>query len=399
MTITNTFTGLVGIGVVIFYSACRFGSLCVDRFDGSGGGSGGGGSTGGAGGNGIPLNLADGSNADGFDPNLPTETRNCGLTAYDVTIRPADVLLLLDRSDSMNKHEITGLDGQMVTRTQAAKDAVNTIIQQTEKTIAWGLKMFPEGSAEYCVVTPDTVDVEPKLSNYAAISQKIVADNFDGDGTPTAAAVTAGANYLKNVVKDTNPKYLILATDGEPSRDDQNQCTGSWAIPDVKTAAVNAVDAAAKDGIKTYLIGVNTTSSSNVIFNQIVQAGLTPDPPIPAGEDITSTKNTSQHYYSADDASTLLSALGKITGKVSDCRFSLGKNPPLVPDNVVVKVTDSSGTRVRVPVDRIHSNGWDYTGPDQLTIQVYGSWCDKVKAPIANNQVSIIFGCQGQIIP
>jgi hypothetical protein len=395
MKMTNAFTGLVGIGLVFLLSlsACRFGTLCSERFDGSGGSGGatGGTSAGGAGGgNSIPLNIPDGSN--GFDP---TEEHNCGLNSFDETIRPPDVLLILDRSASMVEHEVTGLDGQLVTRARAAIDAVDTIIQQTERTINWGLKMFPEGNTAYCIVTPNQVDVDLALSNYARISGKINADAFDGNGTPTMAAVTAGTGYLKNVM-DGNSKYLILATDGEPSSNQkENQCTES----DMKAAAVAAVASAAVDGIKTYVVGVNTTKSSNVIFNQLAQAGQTADPPIAADEDITSTKNTSQHFYSGDDAKGLVDALGKIAGRVSDCRFSLGSKPPPVPDNVVVKVTDASGTLVRVPIDTNHNNGWDYTGLDRLTIQVHGSWCDKVKAPTANNKVSIIFGCLGQIIP
>jgi hypothetical protein len=33
------------------------------------------------------------------------------------------------------------------------------------------------------------------------------------------------------------------------------------------------------------------------------------------------------------------------------------------------------------------------------TIEVYGDWCDKVKATTAGNKVSIIFGCKDQLIP
>lgn len=50
-------------------------------------------------------------------------------------------------------------------------------------------------------------------------------------------------------------------------------------------------------------------------------------------------------------------------------------------------------------MDSQHNDGWDYTDTDLRSIQVYGSWCDKVRATTANNKVSIIFGCKGQIIP
>jgi hypothetical protein len=234
-----------------------------------------------------------------------------------VSRKPADLLLVLDRSGSMSEHEVTGASGAQVTRAQAAKEAVDTLVAQTQSGIAWGLKMFPEGNDAYCVVTADQVDVPLTLGNHAAIASVVNADAFDGDGTHTAAAVAAGHAYLRNQVHDDNPKHLILATDGEPSDDDKNQCTGEWAEPDVKTAAVNAVAAAASDAIKTFVIGVNTSASSNVTLNRLVQAGLTADPPITAGEDVSSSKNTTRHYYAANDSQGLLDALGKIAGQVA----------------------------------------------------------------------------------
>jgi hypothetical protein len=377
-------------------SSCNGAELGAEA--GRGGGSGGTAGTGGKSSTGaiIPLTVPDAGATDGFDPTTPTEKSNCGLTSYDVNRRPADLLLVLDRSGSMSEHDVPGVDGKSVTRAQAAKDAVNEVIKQTETGVRWGLKMFPEGSSAYCVVT-NKVDVEVGLSNYAAISGVVNRDPFDGDGTPTAAAVAEADKYL-SALNDGNSKTIVLATDGEPSSDSKNQCTGTWAEPDVRTAAVNAVAAAATHGIKTYVIGVNTTSSANVTLNRLVQAGQTADPPIAAGEDVTSSKHTAQHYYAADDFRGLVDSLSKITGQVSDCRFPLDQKPE-VPDNVVVKVTDSSGSLVRVPMDTSHSEGWDYLDADQRTIQVFGSWCDKVKATTANNKVSIIFGCKGQIIP
>ncbi len=345
---------------------------------------------------GIPLVIPDGGGTDGFDPATPTEKFNCGLSSFDVNRRPADLLLVLDRSGSMSEHDVPGIDGKSVTRAQAAQDAVTQVIRQTETGVRWGLKMFPEGSSAYCVVT-DKIDVEVGLENHAAISAIVSADPFDGDGTPTAAAVSEAAKYLSGL-DDGNSKCLVLATDGEPSSDSKNQCTGEWSEPDVRSAAVNAVAAAAQQGIKTYVIGVNTSSSANATLNRLVQAGQTADPPIAAGEDVASSKNTSQHYYAANDFGGLVDSLSKIAGQISDCRFPLDRKPE-VPDNVVVKVTDGSGDLVRVPMDSQHDDGWDYTDTDLRTIEVYGSWCDKVKAETAHNKVSIIFGCKGQIIP
>lgn len=403
MKTLSVFFGMMALGafVLAFGPACS--SDTPELVGASGGGPGpiggaAGTAQGGSGAGGMSIQLADAAVTPSTDPLVPTEDANCGLVPFNVARKPADLLLVLDRSGSMTEHEITGTDGQKVTRAQAAKGAVDTIVAKTQSGIAWGLKMFPEGDSAYCVVTPDKIDVALALGNYPAIASVVNADAFDGDGTPTAAAVAAGHDYLKNQVHDDNPKYLILATDGEPSDDDKNQCTGKWAEPDVKTAAVNAVAAAASDGIKTFVIGVNTSSSANVTLNRLVQAGKTAEPPIAANEDVSSSKNTTRHYYAANDSQGLLDALSKIAGQVSDCTFRLAEPPP-VAGNVVVKATDASGQPVKVPADASHAEGWDWAGADHLAITVYGSWCDMVKAPTGNNRVAVIFGCPGQVIP
>lgn len=400
MRISSAFFGMAALGVCILQLGPACGTGTDQTVGGgasgstpSGGGAGADQGTGGA----VVIQLADAAPPSSTDPSQPTEDANCGLVPISVARKPADLLLVLDRSGSMREHKVTGANGDQVTRAQAAKDAVDSIVEKTQAGIAWGLKMFPEGDADYCVVTADKVDVGLALDNFAAIAGVVDPDPFDGDGTPTAAAVSAAHDYLKGQVHDDNPKYLILATDGEPSDDDKNQCTGKWAEPDVRTAAVKAVATAASDGIKTFVIGVNTSSSANVTLNRLVQAGQTAAPPIAAGEDVSSSK-AARHYYAANDAQGLLDALGQIAGQVSDCSFHLTQPPP-VPSNVVVKVTDTSGQLVKVPADAGHSEGWDYTGDDHLTVTVYGSWCDRVKAPTGSNRVSIIFGCPGQVIP
>lgn len=402
MRTSSAFSGPATLAALVLAlgSACSSGTVELVGSGGSAqaaGGAAGSGPSGGGGGPGVAIQLTDGAAPGSPDPSIPTEGANCGLVPFDVSRKPADLLLVLDRSGSMSEHEVTGLNGAKVTRAQAAKDAVDAIIAQTQSGIAWGLKMFPEGDSAYCVVSADKIDVALALNNHTAIANLVNADAFDGDGTPTAAAVSAARGYLETKVHDDNPKYLILATDGEPSDDDKNQCTGQWADPDVKTAAVNAVAAAAGEGIKTFVIGVNTSATAHVTLNRLVQAGLTADPPIAAGEDMSSGKAT-RHYYAANDSQGLLDALGKIAGQVSDCTFPLGKAPP-VPDNVVVKVTDASGQLVRVPADPGQTDGWAYAGADQRAITVHGSWCQMVKAATGNNRVSIIFGCPGQIIP
>ena len=44
-------------------------------------------------------------------------------------------------------------------------------------------------------------------------------------------------------------------------------------------------------------------------------------------------------------------------------------------------------------LDTTDQNGWDYTGPDMMTIELFGAACDKVKNAGVST-VHVIFGCK-----
>ena len=82
------------------------------------------------------------------------------------------------------------------------------------------------------------IDVQVAPNNAAAVTAAITATTPDGNGTPTGDAINAAVAYLKKLT-DTNPKYILLATDGEPS------CAAiptSESTTDARPYAVTAVD-------------------------------------------------------------------------------------------------------------------------------------------------------------
>jgi hypothetical protein len=44
------------------------------------------------------------------------------------------------------------------------------------------------------------------------------------------------------------------------------------------------------------------------------------------------------------------------------------------------------------------TNGWSYTDANASAVQVYGAWCDMIKASGANT-VQIIYGCPDIDVP
>jgi hypothetical protein len=292
----------------------------------------------------------------------------CGRQNFDIAPTPADILLVLDRSASMEDDPAGG--STKPSKWQIIVPALQQSITATDSMIDWGLKVFPEGeSTGQCTTAsfPAHILVPIAKNNATAVNQAIAALTDHGDGTPTGDAINNAVTYL-NTVQDGNTKFLLLATDGDPS------CPSSNAA----TFAVTAVTAAATAGYKTFVIGVASKASSVKNLTSLAVAG---------GEAVMSPDPTVPKFYLASDTASLVMALQSITGAAATCIFHLSSAPP-APDHVQV---DVGGTVVMK--DTTDMNGWDYTGPDMMTIQLFGAACTLVKTAGVST-VHVIFGCK-----
>lgn len=303
-------------------------------------------------------------------------TEDCGRQYFDVEQKPADVLLVLDRSASMQDAP----EGGSLPKWSIVLPALQEVISATGAVVNWGLKVFPLGEyAGACSQAgyPTGVAVEIAPNNAEAVNQAITLTTPNGDGTPTGDAINEAVAYLGSVA-DNNPKYILLATDGEPS------CYATGADDDQERArpvAITAVTNAAAAGYHTFVVGIATEKeNATATLNSLAIAGLEPRPdPNPLA-----TK-----YYLASTSGDLVAALNAITSVVATCLFPLGSVPPN-PDHVGVFIGDE-----RVTKDP--ANGWDFTGTDMLTIKLYGTACDQVTSSGAGT-VEVVFGCKNDPI-
>jgi hypothetical protein len=306
---------------------------------------------------------------------------NCGQVNSPLKVVPPDVLLIQDQSGSMDHND----NDQSCRRGCGATSkwsemtvAVTQVVTTTQATVNWGLKFFADGSdAEACAVLPGvTVPVAP--NNATAITAAI-ARTGPSTNTPTRAAIQAGTAYLM-ALKDTNPKYILLATDGEPNC--AAGCVGSDCSttpnPTEEMNSEMAVAAAAAAGIKVFVVGIGNVASAVAVLNQMAING---------GEAQTGGATS---YYAATDQAALQTALSQIVGKVASCTLPLpGK--PQDPTNVVV---EDEGTKTQIPRDATHAEGWDYTDASDTAIQLYGTACANVTNGTFSN-VQILEGCPG----
>jgi len=347
----------------------------------AGGGSKGGGGGGTSGGGKPPAGLPDtppmgGSGGTGAGPGPGPGEKNCGLMTFKLEQRPAELMLVLDRSGSMNQ---PAGPMSMVSKWADVTAALDETIMKTETTVQWGLKSFPSSDMR-CNVT-DGVEVPSAPMNYMKVWGQIQAvppGTGAGGGTPTTLALQKAVTYL-NATPSMNPRYLVLATDGEPN------CAaggggfggGGFGAND-DAAAIKAVSDAVAAGYKTFVIGIATSGTADMVLSRMATAGGEPRMGTPP-------------YYPVANRQDLIDALGVITGLVTDCVFRLSMPPPS-PNDTAVNVGNS-----RVPRDPTHMNGWDY-GAANKTIQFYGPACEAVKQAAGQN-VQIIFGCPGVVIP
>jgi hypothetical protein len=345
---------------------------------GSGSGSGGNIGSGGhaaTGTGGSLTTTGDGGGGGDVSPNDAGEA-NCGLQQFQPTPKNADILLVLDRSASMQDPINSS---SSTSKWTVVVPTLNNIVNNTDSSVLWGMKSFPEGAGSECVAGSVTsnIDVEVAATDATAVTAAITATTPDGNGTPTGDAINAAVAYLKTLT-DTNPKYILLATDGEPS------CA---AIPSSESTtaarpyAVTAVTNAKTAGFPTFVIGIGTTASDTTTLNQLADAGGE----VPAG----ATNPLASHFYLASDMSTLTAALGSITGQISSCLFPLKMAPPVLNDSTKVGVYVGAGM-TRIPFDA--TDGWTYTDTSDSAVEVHGSWCDMIQAAGAG-AVQIIFGC------
>jgi hypothetical protein len=330
----------------------------------------------GGGGNSGGIVLPDASAIETAPPPAATVDANCGLQHYALQRRPAEMLLILDRSGSMRQPPDPMAPFGSPSKWDETIPAVRETIMKTASLVQWGIKLFPAKPDFVGCVVNDGVEVPSKIDNFAAIDAAITATTPTGTGTPTRYAVQKAVAYLQ-ANASTNARYLVLATDGEPNCADG--VTNDLVDPD---GSVMAVSAAATAGYKTFVIGIATAASdAHMTLNKLADAGGAPR---------TGMAATDAHYYPVASKQELVSALSQITGKVADCVFPLDKLPP-TPDAVAVDIDG-----MRIMRDPAKMNGWDY-GAANKTIEVYGAVCEQIKK--GTSDVKIIFGCPGLEIP
>jgi len=297
---------------------------------------------------------------------------SCANVDMPSTKLPPDVLIVQDASGSMNQDPTNatcqGGCGAM-SKWALMIPAINQVVMDTQAEVNWGLKLFADMGGQ-CGVNATTVAVNIAANNAAAVQMALMnrtdgAGNVtNGSSTPTRAAMNAATTYLMaRAAMTPNPKFIVLATDGQPNCPMSGQSSA-----DDGPGAIAAVTAAKTAGFPTFVVGIAAggTGAEMTLNSMAVEGGY----PQMGG--------TTQ-YYGVSDTAGFSAVLRTLVGMVTTCTFSVPPPPNDMTSrgNIEVNGKDANGNSTIIPKDD-PNNGWTYTDANMTSVILHGSACDSV---------------------
>jgi hypothetical protein len=315
---------------------------------------------------------AGASSGGGGTPGSSNLDVNCGAVSHGAAMLPPDILIVQDKSGSMNQLADGTSCGNMCATTgkwAQMTAAIKSVTAMTDTTVNWGLKFFATSNSGCTVNNGAEVPVAPMSAGAIATAINGAAP---GSSTPTRAAMDAAVAYMKTLT-DMNPKYILLATDGLP-----NCAANGGNNADDSPAAIASVMAAATAGFPTFVVGIGSTMA-DATLTSMANAGGVPQ----VGGATT--------FYQVNDTAQLETALGAILGVASSCVFNIGTAPNSSTSVNSINVFGSDGT-TNTQIAHDATNGYEYSNADHTQITLYGTACDAVTSG-AYKSVSVTFIC------
>jgi hypothetical protein len=295
-----------------------------------------------------------------LDPSLLPEPARVGCVDFtrSYTSLPPTVLLLIDQSQSMafTFGESTRWD---VLR-QSIVDPEQGLLASLDATTRVGLMIYTgRGGLTNPLGCPLITQVAAEFGNVDQVrSVYLASEPMTGGDTPTGESIDQAARAL-GAISGAGPKYILLATDGEP--DTCQQPKPSEGMPQ----ALDAAQRAFAQGLRVYTLGVSDgLDPSNV--QQLANAGAGKDPSLVYGVDALAEPP----LFANSDPRQLAQQLQGALGDVRTCTIDLGTS-----------VTAESALEGRLVLDgRVlasdERNGWTFV--DERTLSIHGAACDKI---------------------
>jgi len=292
----------------------------------------------------------------------------CGVMDVSLAGTKPRVLIVLDRSGSMNPNG----NAEMTDRWTGSTQAVRALAAARDDEVDFGLLTFP--GEDPCSVDDPVVPVKAKG---AADIELALKDLTASGGTPTEEALHRAKDALlpMGATKVSEPSYVFLVTDGAPTCAGGNptpppecqppnsptspeclmaQGNGSMTSPAVLAATVDVVKLLAAADIRTHVIGFQTAGTELVdALDQIAAAGATGEP----------------HHQSVSSGSDLETLLQSLVEGALSCAFT-----------PKTQVADAANLTLTLD-GKMLSNGKDWSlASDGQTVTLLSDACSSVRS-------------------
>ena len=284
------------------------------------------------------------------------EVGGCGAESFNLTAVPPNVLIVLDRSGSMDG----AVQDSNKTRWEVAKEAIGQLVNTFNEDIRFGLDTYSscipgqECSAGSIVVPIGNLNAGPITGFLDGKDLDYLCNSGDPE---TSTGNTLFALIGEPTLQDPQrSNVVLLITDGGENNECQKDTNGADAAGKLLAQALS---------VKTFVVGF----SDDVIDSLagIAEAGGTMTP------------------YNANNPASLELALTSIAGAVASCQFLLDTVPDDANKIFVFFDDDPAG------VPRDGNNGWTHD-PVTNTITFHGPACDAIKNGTVKD-VDVVFGC------
>jgi hypothetical protein len=315
-----------------------------------------------AGGPGAAGGTAAGGTAGGGVVNPSGPNTPCESFVADGNPAIPDMLIVLDRSGSMNPDN----NDDNTDRWGGSRTALIEVTEMFDDQVRFGLMTFPgvapgggdDDDDNECA--PGNLDVPIAINAGPTIATTL--QGMDADGrTPTAAALQAALPIVsvKAGPDEVAPaKYVLLVTDGDPNCSGGGRGGGGGGGRDdaARMQTVQAIEALTMAGVKTFVVGYQTAGTD---FAQQL------DTMAAAG----GTGATA--HISVDSGAGLRDTISQLTSKLVSCAYQL-KAAVADPSKVLVTV---SGRPRNLNSEQ---DGWRLES-DRRTVTLLGSACQDVQ--------------------
>lgn len=277
----------------------------------------------------------------------------CGGEYYAAESVPPNLLVVIDRSGSMN--EDAGDDSKW----NIARNATYNLMSTYAGQIRFGLSLFP-GTNQRCTqgrsCGPGAINVEIGPSTTGEIQSFLTDARTCSFGTPIAEELEMIEGYA-GLEDPARPNFVLLLTDGQATCED----------PVPRVAALRAK----RPEIRTFVVGFGSGVDRQQLAD-MAEAGGT-------------ARTGNQAYYQADDAASLRAAFAAIAGSVLSCEYDLSEVPP-DPDLLYVYFDGAPVSR-----DPNRTDGWDYAAGMNRVV-FHGPACARLQAGQVR-ELTVVYGC------